>query len=284
MVDKMKTCSIIAFSAIMAVSAFGQATEVSVQGNVKITDDPATTSVTEGDLSVDGKARIKSSLAVGPILEITTPGTNSIAVGYGARADGANSIAVGGWAYAKGEASFAFGNVARAETTHNIALGCRSKAIGWASVAIGIDAVSNSSFSVAIGQGASTTGYQSMAFGQFVKTNAQSSLAMGYYTTTETLLQTTIGQYNNPIANHSNSDIEWYADEPLFVIGNGKNAQKLSNALVVYKNGDTEINGKAKIEGDTEVKGRLMVMNPSPSISMGEFGKPADAEQETPAQ
>lgn len=284
MVDKMKTCSIILFSAIMAVSAFGQATEVSVQGNVKITDDPATASVAEGDLTVDGKASIKKNLEVGDTLTNSNFGADSIAAGQYALSEGKNSIAVGVWAYAKGAASVALGNGARAETDHNIAMGFNSKARGWMSIAIGNVAVARGENSVSIGQETETTGHQSMAFGHFAKANALNSLATGYYTTSDTAYQTTIGLYNIPIASETNSYERWHANDPIFVIGNGKDAQKLSNALVVYKNGDTEINGKAKIEGDTEVKGRLMVMNPSPSISMGEFGKPADAERETPAQ
>lgn len=53
---------------------------------------------------------------------------------------------------------------------------------------------------------------------------------------------------------------QWVSTEPLLVVGNGTITGNESNALVVLKNGDTEI------------KGKLKVLTASEGIPMGIFG------------
>lgn len=77
--------------------------------------------------------------------------------------------------------------------------------------------------------------------GDHTTASGDNSSAMGYYTTAKSYGEVVLGQYNTdytPI-----SATEWKENDKLFVIGNGSSDTKKSNALTIYKNGNTEIGG-----------------------------------------
>jgi len=71
------------------------------------------------------------------------------------------------------------------------------------------------------------------------KTQGLHSTAFGFHTTAPSYSSFAIGHYNrNPITYSATS---WILSDPLFVIGNGVDALKTSNALTVLKNGNVGI-------------------------------------------
>ena len=268
-------------------AAYGQSSEIVQQGNVAITYDP-NTATTEGNLTVDGKARAKGSLEVGPYSYTKTTGVSSVAIGNGAVASSENAFALGSWTAAEGPASVAMGNGAVAGYSHSVALGFNAKsssdsayamgsyaeaiasnsyafgpsakAVSYNSIAFGENAVSQGGNGTAIGSKAKALFYGAIAVGVNSEAKASFGAVLGSFATSDTFGQTTIGRYNSPIVSKANSADAWFDDDPLFIVGNGKSAETLPNALVVYKNGDAEVGGK------------LTVKKAGGGISMGEFG------------
>jgi len=71
-------------------------------------------------------------------------------------------------------------------------------------------------------------------------TSGFASTAMGRETTAESLGQTTLGMFSTAKAGNATSYVD---TDRLFVIGNGTSVTNRSDALVMLKNGDTELNG-----------------------------------------
>jgi hypothetical protein len=65
------------------------------------------------------------------------------------------------------------------------------------------------------------------------------SAALGYSTTAESYACFVVGRFNRNSASYSKTT--WVPTDPLFVIGNGANSQKVANALTVLKNGNVGI-------------------------------------------
>ena len=59
--------------------------------------------------------------------------------------------------------------------------------------------------------------------------------------------QVTVGSANDSSIRVSNRDDIWNPEDPIFVVGNGESKTERSNAVVVRKNGNTEIYGKLRI-------------------------------------
>lgn len=74
------------------------------------------------------------------------------------------------------------------------------------------------------------------------------------------LAQTEVLIDGNLIIKDDSTTSQWVSTDPLLVVGNGASTGNESNALVVLKNGNTEISGKLK------------VLTASDGIPMGEFG------------
>jgi Head domain of trimeric autotransporter adhesin len=139
--------------------------------------------------------------------------------------------------------------------------------IGLGSIAMGSGTTASSNSTIALGAGASATASDAMAFGNVSTANAPSSIAFGNHVTAsgtsaiamgDTTLamgdisttfgvNTTAQSYASLVAGRYNtitgSTDTWIATDPLFVLGNGESAGSPSNALSVFKNGNTTING-----------------------------------------
>jgi hypothetical protein len=106
-------------------------------------------------------------------------------------------------------------------------------------------------YSTSMGAGTYANGTASTAMGYGARANGAYSTAMGYYTLANSYDSLAIGQYNTGLseAGATANLTTWVAADPLFEIGNGQSASTKSDALVVYKNGDTAISGTLTAAG-----------------------------------
>lgn len=125
------------------------------------------------------------------------------------------------------------------------ASGYSTEASGEYSVAFGYTTKASDTYATSFGAYTEASGYASSSFGIDTKALGYYSSALGRATTAESYLQTTIGGYNTARFGASSTFV---ATDPLFIIGNGTNSNNKSDALVVLKNGNTEINGTLTID------------------------------------
>lgn len=108
----------------------------------------------------------------------------------------------------------------------SITLGYRSRAKGDRTFAVGDQARADADWSIAIGD-------EAHAFGDF-------SQAIGNEVIAESFKEIVLGTNNT---HPTGSDDSWIASDRLLSIGNGTSSRELSDALIILKNGTTEING-----------------------------------------
>ena len=199
-------------------------------------------------------AQGEASVALGDNTEATGP--YSIALGRGTQATGGSSTAMGHYTYASGMSSTALGNNAWATGNNSIAMGSGSTASGFSSTAMGSNTAALSFASAAMGTGTLALGDASAAMGANSKATGANSTAMGFNTTSRAYSSLTIGQHNDSII--TGSPTGWVATDPAFIIGNGTANNARSNAMVVYKNGNTDINGNLKLNSGNAATGAVL--------------------------
>ncbi|MEM6699097.1 MAG: tail fiber domain-containing protein, partial [Bacteroidota bacterium] len=164
----------------------------------------------------------------------TASGRLSTALGSESTASGDNATVFGNGTIASGNYGTAFGFFSEASGFIATAFGDKAKAIGDYSIAFGRETTANARFSTALGNASTTNGDYSITLGLGTTAESYSEIALGYYNTTYTPTSTT-------------------AVDPadrLLVLGNGvQNA--LSDALIVYKSADIELNGAIKSNSST---------------------------------
>jgi C1q domain/Head domain of trimeric autotransporter adhesin len=143
-----------------------------------------------------------------------------------------------------GYGSLSYGIDARAKGTNAVALGNKNIASGSSSLATGFATSATALTSTAMGQETNANGIASTALGYNTTANGLASSALGYNTTTKGYASTTVGMYNDSLLTTNQNAVT--ATTPLFVVGNGTSTTR-SNAMVVYKNGNTDLNGNVKI-------------------------------------
>ncbi len=202
------------------------------------------------DLKAKGNYSIslgKSNKAIGEYSSATgiyndATGEASIAMGFSTKATGDYSIALGQNNLASGYGAFAVGN-------YNIASGLSAVALGAGSIASGDYSTTLGRTNVASGRGAIASGNGSAARSDY-------SMAMGYQTIAKGFASTVIGLYNDSLLL---TNINAFLPAvPLFIIGNGDNSTR-SNAMVVYKNGNTVLNGNLKINNGNAAVGKVLM-------------------------
>ncbi|MEM6700406.1 MAG: hypothetical protein AAF599_18525, partial [Bacteroidota bacterium] len=149
-------------------------------------------------------------------------------------------------AEASGSASVAMGDETIASGFISTAIGKSAKASGSASVAIGDETTASGFVSTALGSLTTASGSISTAFGNATKALGGVSSAFGNSTTAISYAETAMGTYNT--AYIPNDSFSYDAADRLFVLGNGRGRNELSDALVIYKNGNMEINGAVTID------------------------------------
>ena len=91
--------------------------------------------------------------------------------------------------------------------------------------------------SAAFGAFTTASGKWSTAFGYETEANGENSAAFGQYTEAQPQASFVIVAYNEV----SGTTHDWIATDPLFVIGNGADANNKNNAVTVLKNGNVGI-------------------------------------------
>lgn len=210
-------------------------------------------------------------------------GAFSFASGEDVRASGTHSAVFGKDSWAEGDASFAFGANARATAPQAIALGSNNEASGLGSLATGnqTDAAgqfatsmgnlteASGSNSIATGSQTKAMGGQSTAMGIQSEAVGSYSVAMGRTTKAEAHNSTAIGRFNVG----GGSPFSWEENEPLFEIGNGDDANNLSNAMTILKNGNVGIGThqpEEKLDVDATTRIKMNSSTSSPHLILHE--------------
>lgn len=185
------------------------------------------------------KASSANSLALGTYCESNSG--NSFAIGYNCISSGTQSGSIGFTALATATNAFAFGNNTTASGNNSVAGGFNSAATASYSVALGNNAIASGdnatalgSFNTASGSGAFTAGDDNAASGILTATIGEALLGVAQNSMT-------LGRYNDTIVGSSRNS--WVATDPLLIVGNGSSNVARSNAFVIYKNGNGELNG-----------------------------------------
>ena len=164
----------------------------------------------------------------------TASGYISTALGYGTNAIGYMSTALGRETTASGNnPSTAMGYGTTASGDYSTAMGGNTTAIGSVSTAMGGNTIASGAYSTAMG-------VSTIASGSY-------STAMGAFTTAASAYEVAIGRLNTDYT--PNNITGWDSNDRLFVIGNGTASDALSDALVVYKNGNLVIAANAAKPG-----------------------------------
>ena len=198
----------------------------------------------------------------------TTQSDFALSYGYHTTAIGNHSIAMGHYTSATTVQSVAVGKMATASGYISTAIGYNTKASGYMSLAFGRETLALGESSVAMGHNNSASGRGSMALGYYSDTSAAYSTTLGYSLRATSQGVTVVGRHNDPTAYPGALDV--YRDtDALFVVGNGRNTDNRSNALVMLKNGDTTISGDFTANN-------VKVKNAAGGIPMGTFGRPTE--------
>ena len=226
---------------------------------------------------VDGTATGYASFA--GIMSSATAGFD-VALGFWART-GFGSVAIGEGALAIGTGAGAIGPCNEAQGVSSAAVGSGCTASGDYSAAIGVCSIAGGLCSTAIGVGSTANGIQSTASAPNSVANGVYSTAAGANTVAASWGEFDVGQFNQPMG----SGTSWVATDPLFVVGNGppeydaygnqlfdtnnNPISTLSNAFVVYKDGDAALSGVLVVSGTT---GNQNVINNGGLIVSGTVG------------
>ena len=202
-------------------------------------------------------------------------GTDSVAFGFHSTASGNYSTASGYFTTASGNYSVALGGntsagigaVAIGENNHadhwvaGSLCGANNTSSGNYAITAGAFC-SASAYSIAIGEGATasnnsvsigwntlSSGAAGVSFGYGAMAVGDYSTASGYFVTAGAAYSCAVGSFNGGLPNTATENPSaWVATDPIFEVGNGyipsgAGTAVLSDALVVYKNGNTTITG-----------------------------------------
>lgn len=196
-------------------------------------------------------------------------GTWSLAAGYDAEARGNYSVSIGKGQSAIGEGAFALGSFSNVTGNNSIGIGYDLFARSEYSICIGMQSQTYNNSLLSIGRGAISIGSSSVAIGNSSLSTGDFSTAFGYGTVSRALYSTAIGRYNDSLIGSSATlDL---ASNPVLYVGNGNSNASRSNAMVVYKNGNTDMNGNVKVTGNADINGFTQMgttAEGAPSIKM----------------
>jgi len=190
-------------------------------------------------------AAFRAGYVSGSQWNLANIGQYSVALGNNNQASGQCSTAMGNYSVASSQCSTAIGGMSIAIGFISTAMG-QSTASGGVSTAMG-QSTASGAYSTAMGMQSNASGQNSTAMGFATTASGVYSTAMGIVTTATSFCSTAVGAFNIGGGNAST----WVPTDPLFEIGNGGGGPygnpamngKSSDALVVYKNGNTTIQG-----------------------------------------
>ncbi|MEO1514229.1 MAG: hypothetical protein AAFV95_04430 [Bacteroidota bacterium] len=197
-------------------------------------------------------------------------GRQSFASNFWTTASGQFSVAMGTGGIASGNYSVKFGQGAEATEDNDIAFGVQARAKGPNAVSIGAYSDATNVNSVAIGLFANASGRDATSFLRYTKSTNSATVAIGYHTEAHGKYAVSMGRYSQAssygelaIGNANTIDTAAKADayvssDRLFVVGNSHSNFVRSDAMIVYKNGNTKINGDLEVN---ELKGSHVLTN-----------------------
>ncbi len=172
-------------------------------------------------------------------------GTWSFAVGRNPKAKATYSTAIGNFTQALGSFSIAIGNASVASGLSSMALGHEVIAYGTFATATGDSSIASGEASFSSGKQTVASGHWSTAMGEFTQATGQDATALGEATIARSYGSTSLGTYNDQII--SSSQNAWVLTDPVFIVGNGTGPLTRKNAMVVYKNGNADLNGNVNV-------------------------------------
>lgn len=125
---------------------------------------------------------------------------------------------------------------------YSVAVGAKTIASGIVSFASGDSTFASGIASTSMGLNTIASGNGAFSTGAFTTASGDVSTAMGSFTIAPSYNETSLGAYNTDYVPLNTTG--WNTSDRLFVIGNGTDAAHKSDALIVYKNGNTQINNK----------------------------------------
>ncbi|WP_367872130.1 hypothetical protein [Luteolibacter sp. Populi] len=245
----------------------------------------------------NGNTSVQGSLTIGGSPAVTSGylSTNKyLTASYGAGASAAATAigALGTGATATHADSFSVGNSADATNTGAIAIGSNSSATGIDAVSIGYATYARAqrSFAASTG-GVNASGYGGSALSGGLS-EAVHAVALGQGTAARAFSSVSVGSH--PITEWGDSASTWVATDSVFTVGNGTTygGPNQSNALKILKNGKATFKNKKwssglgdpdagdgsdaagvalRVEGHTELQGKVTIAIPQGDISMGDF-------------
>ena len=204
------------------------------------------------------KAAFRAGYVSGSQWDDTNIGNYSTAFGENSKASGAISVAMGYNATANNTCAIALGPTT-ASGTYSVAVGEATATGNYASFAAGCSLASGST-ATSMGQLTTASGDYSTAMGYGSTASGSTSTAAGYYTTAAAYDSFVVGTYNVG----TGTATSWVSGDPLFEVGNGTSSSAKADALVVYKNGNANVQGTLAAHGTVR-------FNAGGDLSMGSF-------------
>ena len=174
-------------------------------------------------------------------------GMHSVAMGSGTNASGVNSVAMGSTAVASGLYTTSIGLNTIASGDYSTAIGRTTNASGGYATAIGSDTQASGSNSTAMGYNTVASGAYSTAMGANTTASGNASTSIGSNTAAPSYCETVTGRYNTIYT--PASAVTWNVSDRLFVVGNGTNESNRSDALTIYKSGNSVFNQNVAVKG-----------------------------------
>jgi hypothetical protein len=193
-------------------------------------------------------------------------GLGSVALGVDTVANQPYAVAMGYLNIASGTASVAMGYDNLALGNYSAAFGESNQATGLYSTAFGEGTVSSGNYSTTLGLDTSATALYATAFGHSSSAIGYYCTAFGYATVAAADGETVFGRSNLAPATTvhdygeggNSGQFNVYTTDPIFELGNGTSSTALSDALIVYRNGNMTAQGSIRC-------------SPGGDISMGNF-------------
>lgn len=208
-----------------------------------------------------------NSIAIGERAVAT--GYPSTSIGYHTVASGDQSTAIGGNTAATAQLATAMGFFTTASGLISTAMGRFTIASGSSSTAMGVSTTANGDNSTSMGNFTVASGEESTAMGYGTRATGSSSTSLGYFVTARAFAAVALGQYNDSVA--SSNLNTWIAADPLLILGNGTSPSNRRNAMVVYKNGNADLNGFTRLgeitDGAPRIKTKKITGYNTPNVA-----------------
>jgi hypothetical protein len=179
---------------------------------------------------------------------IIVKNNGNIASGDYSLAEGFQTTASGNYSHSEGYRTTAPNNHSHSEGYNTNASGSESHTEGDTTFASGIASHAEGAGTTASGFNSHSEGNTTKAIGDYSHAEGRRTTASGdyshsqnYYTKTASYAETAIGKYN--YTGNSATEGSWIETDQLFVIGNGTGVGSENNALTVFKNGNTIVDG-----------------------------------------